>query len=136
VSYEALKIIHIAAVALSLAGFAVRGAGLLSGASWVRHPLARTLPHVVDTVLLLAALGMLRIIHLELWATPWLRAKIIGLVVYIGLGVVALRPPRTGREDRPPGVRLTAWVAALVVGCYVVSVALTKSPLGALIWLH
>jgi uncharacterized membrane protein SirB2 len=136
VTYAALKMVHIAAVTLSLAGFALRGAGVLSGASWVRHPIARTLPHGVDTVLLLAGLGMLRIIHLEPWATPWLRAKMIGLVVYIGLGVVALRPARAGQPARPAVVRLAAWFAALAAGGYVVSVALTKSSLGAILWLH
>jgi uncharacterized membrane protein SirB2 len=132
VNFATLKIVHITAVALSLTGFAMRGAGVLSGASWVRHPLARTLPHGVDTVLLLTGLGMLWMIHVEPWATPWLRAKIIGLVVYIGLGLVALRPTRPGHPHRPHATRLAAWLAALAVGGYIVSVALTKSPLGAL----
>jgi len=131
-SYTVLKIVHICAVALSLAGFAARGAGVLSGASWPRHRLARTLPHVVDTVLLLAGLGMLWVIHLEPWAVPWLRAKIIGLVIYVGLGVVALRPARPGHPDRPTVVRLSAWLVALAVAGYIISVALTKSPYGAL----
>ena len=38
------------------------------------------LPHLVDTVLLVSALGMLWIMRLLPWATPWLRAKIIGLI--------------------------------------------------------
>jgi hypothetical protein len=34
---------------------------------------------------------------------PWLLAKIVGLVVYVGLGVVALRPGRS-RAVRARGV--------------------------------
>jgi uncharacterized membrane protein SirB2 len=59
----------------------------------------------------------------------WVRgrlAKIIGLLVYIGLGLVALRP------GRPTAVRAVAWVAALATFGYIVSVAITKNPLGVL----
>jgi hypothetical protein len=57
---------------------------------------------------------------------PWLLAKIVGLVVYVGLGVVALRPGR-------PRARARRGVArALAVVAWIVSVALTKSPLGFL----
>ncbi len=133
-SYTTLKMIHVSAVALSICGFTARGLGVLQGASWVRHRLARTVPHAVDTVLLLSALGMLWIIRLPPWAAPWLRAKIIGLVVYIALGVVALHPSRVGQTPRPRAVRLAAWVAAIGVFGYIVSVALTKSPRGALLW--
>lgn len=133
-SYATLKLVHVSAVTLSFAGFAARGIGVLSGAAWVRHRLARTLPHLVDTVLLLSALGMLWIVHLEPWAVPWLRAKIIGLVFYIALGVVALRPSRGNHTGRRPAVRAAAWVSALAVFAYIVSVAITKNPRGALTW--
>src|SRR5262245_13708263 len=73
------KLIHVSAVIVSFFGFAARGLGALRDASWVRHPLARTLPHMLDTVLLLSALGMLYILRLPPWEQPWLRAKIIGL---------------------------------------------------------
>jgi uncharacterized membrane protein SirB2 len=56
---------------------------------------------------------------------PWLAAKIAGLVVYIGLGMVALRHGRTQR------VRTVAFGGALMVYGYIVSVALNKSVAGA-----
>jgi len=133
-SYEALKAIHVGAVALSVCGFTARGLGVLASASWVRHRVARTLPHFIDTVLLLSALGMLWLVHLSPFAVPWLRAKIAGLIVYIALGTLALRPARAGRAGRPRCVRLAAWIGALAVFGYIVSVALTKSPLGAAVW--
>jgi uncharacterized membrane protein SirB2 len=124
--YLAIKTIHQGAVALSLAGFFARGVGSLRNAVWVRGRLARTVPHVVDTVLLLSALTLAWMLRLTPLAAPWLMAKIIGLLVYIGLGTIALKP------GRPRTVRATAWVAALVTFGWIVSVALTKNPYGFL----
>lgn len=123
-SYATLKLVHMTAVALSFAGFFVRGVGVLRGAPWLRGKLARTLPHVVDTVLLASAIALAWMLRLNPLDTPWLAAKIGGLLAYIALGMVAIRP------GRPAAVRGTAWVAALVVSAYIVSVALAKSPAG------
>lgn len=134
-NYATLKLIHISAVTASFCGFSARGLGALRGARWVRHRLTRLLVHLVDTVLLLSAIGMLLILHLSPWALPWLQAKILGLVLYIVLGTLALRPVRSTGIGRPAGMRLAFWLGALVTFGYIVSVALTKSPAGALAWL-
>jgi len=126
VDYVVVKAIHQGAVALSLTGFFARGLGSLRSAAWVQGRLAKTVPHVVDTVLLLSALTLAWMLRLTPASAPWLAAKIIGLVVYVGLGVIALKP------TRPPRVRATAWVAALATAGWIVSVAITKSPLGVL----
>jgi uncharacterized membrane protein SirB2 len=132
--YAVLKLIHISAAAVSFLGFVARGLGALQGASWVRHRLTRTLPHAVDTVLLLSALGMLSLMHLSPLAVPWLQAKIAGLLLYIALGVVALRTANKSPTRARRLISLTAWIGALVVFGYIVSVAVTKNPRGALIW--
>jgi uncharacterized membrane protein SirB2 len=124
--YLAVKTIHQIAVALSFGGFFARGLASLRGARWVRGRAARTLPHVVDSVLLASALVLACSLRLDPTATPWLAAKIVGLLVYIGLGVVALRPGRS------VGQCATAWIAALVTFGYIVSVAITKHPAGIL----
>ena len=124
--YATLKAIHQTAVALSLTGFFARGLASLLGAAWVRGRLARTLPHIVDSVLLISALLLAWTLRLTPGSAPWLMAKVVGLLVYIGLGVVALRPgPRAS-------VRAVAWVAALATFGWIVSVAITKNPLGFL----
>ena len=135
-SYTTLKLIHVSAVTVSFFGFAVRGIGALRDASWVRHPLARTLPHLVDTVLLLSAVGMVYIARLSPWEQPWLRAKIIGLLVYVALGSLALRPTLAGRAFRLRRVSGSAGIGALVVFGYIVSVAVTKNPWGGVIWIR
>ena len=58
------------------------------------------------------------------FASGWLTAKVTGLVVYVVLGTIALKRGRTLR------VRVAAWIAAQLVFLYIVSVAITKDPLG------
>jgi uncharacterized membrane protein SirB2 len=72
------------------------------------------------------------VLHLSPWGLSWLRAKILGLLCCILLGIVALRP-RLGRAPpTPDGIRLASWFTALLVFGYIVSVALTKNPRGLL----
>lgn len=121
-----LKIVHESAVAVSFAGFFARGVGMLRNAGWVRHRAARTLPHLVDTVLIVSALWLAWILRLTPMNAPWIAAKIIGLFAYIALGMVALRFGRT------KAVRATAWIGAMLTFGYIVSVAVAKDPRGIL----
>lgn len=122
--YVTIKLIHQTTVALSVTGFFVRGAASLVDAPWVRGRLAKTVPHLVDSVLLLSGLTLAWTLRLTPDRAPWLLAKLAGLVVYVGLGVLALRP------GRPRAVRAAAWLGALAVVGWMVSVAITKHPLG------
>lgn len=122
--YFTVKLIHQSAVALSLTGFFVRGAASLSGATWVQSRMAKTLPHVIDTVLLLSALTLAWMLSLTPANAPWLMAKVMGLVAYVALGVIAMRPTRSRR------VRVAAWLAAMATAGWIVSVAITKSAWG------
>jgi len=124
--YATVKLVHQSAVALSVTGFFVRGVASFAGAGWMRSRAAKSLPHVVDTVLLFSALTLAWMLRLTPGDAPWLLAKIVGLVVYVGLGVVALRPGGS------VAVRATAWVAALATVGWIVSVAITKNPRGFL----
>jgi uncharacterized membrane protein SirB2 len=124
--YALLKLLHQTTVVLSFSGFVLRGLAALAGAAWVRGRLARTLPHAVDTLLLLSALAMAWMLRLTPGNAPWLVAKIGGLLLYIALGMLALRP------GRALALRATAWAAALLVFGWIVSVAVTKDPLGLL----
>jgi uncharacterized membrane protein SirB2 len=124
VDYATIKLVHQGAVALSLAGFVARGLGSLAAAPWVASRPARTLPHVVDTVLLASALTLAWMARLDPASTPWLAAKVLGLIVYIMLGSLALR------AGRPRKLRAVAGALALLVFAWIVSVAILKSPYG------
>jgi len=134
--YATLKLIHVSAVALSLLGFLIRGAAILRGATWVRRLPPRIIQHTVDSVLLLAALGMTWEAHLSPLHLPWLRAKLAGLILYVLLGSIALGGSDRPGAARPLRLRLVFWIAALSVFGYIVSVALTKDPRGWLRWVH
>jgi uncharacterized membrane protein SirB2 len=122
--YATIKHLHMAAVAVSVLGFLVRGVAGLLGRPWVRRRMARTLPHVVDTVLLVSALTLVYMANLNPLHTPWVAAKIIGLLIYVGLGVVTLRP------RVPLQWRATALLLALLTVAWMGSVAVTKQPWG------
>lgn len=122
--YAAIKHIHFTCVVLSLLGFVVRGLWMLGGSSMLQERWVRVVPHVVDTLLLASALTLAVMIGQYPFVHGWLTAKVLGLVAYIGLGTVALKRGRTRR------IRLTAWLAALAVFGYIVSVALSHDPRG------
>ena len=125
-NYVTLRMIHETAVALSITGFFIRGLGRLVGAEPLGGRLLKSLPHAIDTVLLLSALTLAWMLGITPLSAPWLMAKVCGLVVYIGLGVVAMR------AGVSTGTRLAAWIGALVTASWIVSVAITKSPFGVL----
>jgi uncharacterized membrane protein SirB2 len=121
--YLAIRSIHVTAAALSVTLFAWRGMRLVPEPPRPTARVWRVLPHVVDTVLLASALWLAWQLGVA-GTRGWLWAKVAGLLAYIILGTVALRRGRTAR------VRGIAFAAALAVFAYIVSVALTKSPLG------
>jgi uncharacterized membrane protein SirB2 len=127
--YLLAKSIHVASVILSLGGFAARGALMLMASPVLDTRFVRIAPHVVDTVLLASALWLAWIIRQYPFVQGWLTAKVIGLLVYIVLGAIALRRGRTMR------VRIAAFLGAAATAFYIVCVALTHDPRGFLLWL-
>ncbi|MBL0284198.1 MAG: SirB2 family protein [Zoogloea sp.] len=122
--YLALKHFHITCVVLSGAGFALRGWWAITGSGLLRAKLTRRLPHIIDTCLLGSAITLAWMSGQYPFVQGWLTAKVLGLLAYIGLGMLALKP------GRPPGARLVAFLAALTTFAYIVSVALSKNPFG------
>lgn len=120
--YLTLKAIHVTCAALSIGGYVLRGLWMLQGSPLLHQRWVRVVPHVVDTVLLASAIGMLVLLRLYPWDQAWLLAKLLALVAYIVVGAIGLRYGRTRR------VRAGAWAAAIVIFGYIVAVALTKSP--------
>ena len=122
--YLAIKHLHITCVALSLAGFLLRGLWMCADSPLLYASLTRRLPHIVDALLLGSAIALAVMSGQAPFVQAWLTAKVAGLLVYIVLGALALRP------GRPKPVRLGGFGAALVSFSYIVSVALTKNPAG------
>ena len=126
--YVLLKTTHVACVVLSYLGFLVRGVWMIRGSALLERRWVRIAPHVVDTVLLASAVGLAVLLRQNPLVQSWLAAKIMGLVLYIGLGTLALRVPSALRRGRTRAVRIAAWIAAQMTFLYIVTVALTRSP--------
>ena len=121
--YAALKLTHVGCAALSYTLFVTRGIWMLRGSALLRRRWVRTVPHVVDTVLLASAIALAISTRQYPFATPWLTAKVIALVLYIAFGMIALKYGETKR------VRIAAWITAQAVFMYIIAVAATRDPL-------
>ncbi|ALQ51595.1 SirB2 family protein [Nitrosomonas ureae] len=120
--YALLKMIHVGSVILSFSLFFFRGIWLIQDSQNLHQRWVKILPHINDTVLLISAILLAIAIQQNPQEHAWLAAKVSGLLVYIGLGMVAMRFGKTRK------VRITSWIAALCVFVYIVLVALTKNP--------
>lgn len=119
-AYFAVRTLHVGCAVLSIAGFAVRGALMLADSPLLQARLLRVAPHVLDTVLLASALWLAWFLGQSPFVHVWLAAKVLALVAYIALGVLALRPGRT------KALRAAAFCGALAAAGYIVAVALTR----------
>ena len=91
--------------------------------SFLVHRWVEGVPHVVDTLLLVSDVWLA--LHIALTGLRgWLPVRLIALVLYIAMGMVALK------QGRSIPLRVTAVFAALLVLGYVACVAATKSPWG------
>jgi uncharacterized membrane protein SirB2 len=118
--YAILRDLHVATVHATLILFLLRGFWMMTDSPRLNDRWVGIVPHVNDTLLLFAAIAMLATAGLNPLAQPWLLAKILGLLAYIGLGTVALK------RGRPKATRVKALIAALGVFAYIVVVAVTK----------
>lgn len=122
--YPQIKMVHVAMVLASGTLFALRGAGMLAGHRWPRAGLVRWTSYAIDTTLLTAAMMLLTILPWAMFGNGWLAAKLVLLVAYIVLGVLALRPVR-GRM-----ARAGFYFAALLTYAAMYSIARAHHPLG------
>ena len=120
--YEIVKYIHVTAIILSISGFIVRVNLQLNDSPYQTKYWFKKLPHKVDTILLASALTMVYIMGVNPLTTFWISEKIIGLLIYILLGMVALRWGKTKT------VKKVAASAAVIVFAYIVYVAHYKAP--------
>ena len=127
--YAQVKWMHIAAVIVSGGLFALRGALVQAGrAEFARLAPLRWLSWGIDTVLLTAALMLATMLPDGFFANGWLLAKIVLLVVYIGLGTAAIKATRRARGA-------AAYAGALSVFALIVGIARAHHPLGWFAWI-
>jgi uncharacterized membrane protein SirB2 len=125
--YPQIRAVHILAISLSGALFALRGAAVLGGMRWPLATPVRYLSWSIDTVLLTAALMLLTILPGAVFANGWLAAKLALVVTYIVLGVFALKRAATRRR------KALFYVLALATFLAVVGIARMHHPWGWLL---
>lgn len=125
-SYTLLKQAHMVLAVLSISGFVLRWSWRSLQSHLAARTATRVVPHVVDTLFLATALLMIFQLGQVPVSIPWLIAKISGLVLYIVLGTVAMHTAPNLKRSLP------AFAGAMLTFAWIVSVALTKSPLGFL----
>ena len=122
--YPQIKFVHILCVILSGSLFTLRGLLMLMRSRYTNHVALRMLSYAIDTTLLTAALMLVTVLHQYPFVQAWLTVKVLLLVLYIVLGVLALRRGRTRRAQ------VTSFVAALLVYAFIISVAMAHNPWG------
>lgn len=121
--YLILKHVHLTFLVISFFLFFVRGYLMIRQSPLSNHKGFLIAPHISNLILLGTGVALAVTLGLSPGSTPWLLAKIVALVIYIGLGVLAFKHPL-------PQIRKVLWLVALVVFAFMVSVAKSKSPLG------
>lgn len=126
-TYSLLKALHISCVVISYTLFFLRGLWTLQEKNMPQQRWLKIVPHVVDTLLLVSAIALAFTTHQYPFVDNWLTAKVVGLVLYIGLGSIALK------YGKSKTVRLSAWLAAQGVFAYIVLVAIGHNPVPSIV---
>jgi len=96
---------------------------MIRKADVLSHRIVKTLPHAIDAVLLLSAIMLVVITEQYPFYYTWLTVKVVALLAYILLGMLAFKWAKTKAS------KVTYWLLALLTFAYIASVALTKTPL-------
>jgi len=120
--YILIKSVHITAASLSILLFSVRLYWSVRGHAMFQQRWVRVVPHVIDTLLLAAGIGLMLMLRAWPQQQPWLAAKLVGLLIYIALGSVAIKRGTT------PARRLLAGALAIAVFALIVGAARMHSP--------
>ena len=121
-TYQAIKEVHIGFAVLSVSLFVLRAYWSVTGSSRLGQRWVRILPHVIDTLLLVCGVALMCLLQAWPHQTPWLATKLLALILYIGLGTMAIK------RGASPTKRLLYAVAALLVFVYIVGVAIQHHP--------
>ena len=112
-----IKALHMTLAYLTVIGFVMRAGWSFVAPQMLQQKWVRIAPHAIDTLLLI--LGLVLAFNLADGALQgWLIAKMLGLLAYIGFGVMCLRGSGT--------LRIVGLIGALVSASYIFLVAFTR----------
>jgi len=124
--YLLIKNLHMLFALVSVAGFVLRFSLIRLSAKnetcnkAVASTAFRTVPHINDSLLLAAAIYLAISAQINPMEHTWLAAKIVALLLYIGLGTQVIK--QRGSKTR----QTLCFVAALFCFAYIAMVAISK----------
>lgn len=123
--YMFLKHLHLTTIAISVTLLVLRFMGSMLHARVMQQRWVKIVPHINDTILLLSGLGLIAVTGFYPFTpqSAWLTEKLLGVVIYILLGFVALR------EGKNKAIRIFALLGALGWIWLIAQMAMTKVPL-------
>jgi uncharacterized membrane protein SirB2 len=119
--YLAIKHLHMTLALISIIGFMVRGVLAINQHPYMKQRWIRIAPHIVDTLLLVAAIYLAWTLRANPLHHSWLLAKIIALVVYVVLGTQVIKTKGSVQRQ---------WLfygLSIATFAYIGAVAVTKS---------
>lgn len=121
--YFAVKHLHMLCALLSISGFILRGFWMFTNSPMREKHWVKTLPHIIDTLLLASAITLTFLIQQYPFIDTWVTVKIFALLTYIALGLVALRFGKNKIQQSG------AFLLAVLTFCYIVLLARSHNPL-------
>lgn len=121
--YTMAKHLHLTAVVLSILLFILRFVWSQFDSNILQKKWAKIVPHIIDTVLLASAIWLCIILSQYPFVQSWLTFKVLGVIAYILLGLVALKWASSALG------RWAGFIGALAVLMATAMVAVTKQPL-------
>lgn len=119
--YYWIKNLHIATVVFNIALFSLRYYWMLGRNPWVNKKFVRRLSQANDSLLLIAGITLAIVSRQYPFEAQWLTVKLMGLLLYILFGTLALKRARSRKAKKIYGL-----LALLTVG-YIVTVALSRT---------
>ena len=116
-----IKDIHMLTAFISISFFIVRFIWVMRDSEMMSEKWVKIVPHVNDTILLVAAIMLAISIQQYPFVDSWLTAKFIALILYIGFGMFALKRAKTKKGK---GV---FFILAVMSFAYIAGVALARS---------
>jgi len=120
--YPWIKLIHVSMVTITTCFFIIRFFWMIKYPGLLQRAWVKRFPPIIDTILLASGITMAVLSHQYPFQQPWLTAKVVALVAYIILGMVALKLGST------MCVRIVAGIFALASVGYIISSALSRNP--------
>lgn len=124
--HDLLRNLHMGLALISIGGFILRFAWKQTESAIFEHKLTRILPHVVDSLFLIAGIWLAANIAQYPFRDPWMTSKVMGLLAYIVLGSLALKRAKARFSQS------LAFAGALLCFAWIGSVARSKNAWGFL----